>query len=326
MTKKPKILVVGSFTMDLIVSSEKFPESGETVIGCGFSTAPGGKGANQALQAAKLGAQVTMVGRVGKDNFGKEIINSMEMGGVDISHVKIDSEAPTAIGNIQLQVTESGTANRIIVFPGANMRITQEDIAFLKDSIGDYDFVMLQHEIPQSINETVAEYAFDFNIPVMLNPAPSAPISQNLLSKLAYLSPNEHEAYDITGTYPDSDINIKKAADFLISSGAKNVLITLGKKGSAFSDGSDLIKSPSIDCGSVVDPTAAGDSFIAAFCTALASGLQPDEAMAFANFTAGITVTRMGAQTSLPNLSEVISLMNKNGYKTTGGGIFKWTC
>lgn len=314
----PRILVVGSFVMDLIVSAAHFPESGETVIGCGFSTAPGGKGANQALQAARLGAKVTMVGRVGKDSFGEEILNSLQAGGVDVSKVKVDETASTAVGNVQLEVTESGTANRIIVVPGANMCVTPEDVFFLQEEIKQYNLVILQHEIPMEINAIVAGYAAAAGVPVMLNPAPAAPIPAALLKNVTYLSPNEHEAAAITGIVPEGEDGIIKATKALQNLGVKQVLITLGKEGCAFSDGTEVVKRPSVNCGRVVDPTAAGDSFIAAFCTAVSAGLSAQKAMEFANCTAGITVTRMGAQTSLPVLAEVLEVMKKNGYNKDG--------
>lgn len=199
MKKVPKILVVGSFVMDLIVSTEKLPGSGETILGNNFRTAPGGKGANQAVQAARLGSDVTMVGKVGEDDFGKRLVNSCKESGINTHYVAINHEVSSGIGNVLLEVNDSKTAkNRIIVVPGANMTITEDDVAFLKDTIDQYDMVMLQLEIPMRINELVAKYAFDKGVPVMLNPAPAAKLSAELLSCLTYISPNEHEAADIT--------------------------------------------------------------------------------------------------------------------------------
>lgn len=323
MEKRPKILVVGSFVMDLIVSTPRFPSAGETVIGCGFSTAPGGKGANQALQAARLGAEVTMAGRVGNDSFGAQILASLQKGGVDISHVRIDKEEATAVGNVQLEVQEKGTQNRIVVVPGANMRVAPEDVSFLEKEIRTYDLVMLQLEIPMEINEIVAGYAAAADVPVMLNPAPSAAVPETLLSKLTYLSPNEHEAADLTGYCPEGEEGIQETAEALRALGARQVLITLGKHGCVFADADGMVKSPCVDCGPVLDPTAAGDSFIAAFCTAVSAGAEIPEALAFANCTAGITVTRMGAQTSLPTGAEVLEMMKKKGFQINGG-TWKW--
>lgn len=313
---KPKILVVGSLVMDLIVTTERFCNAGETVIGNGFSTAPGGKGANQAVQASLLGADVTMVGKVGNDDFGRNLINSAKASGVNTDYIFITDSAPTAVGNVQIQKTDKGTENRIIVVPGAIFELTIEDVAFLEEKIADFDMVIMQHEITQSVNCKVAEYAKAKGVPVMLNPAPSAEVPMELISCLTYISPNEHEAEDIIGIKPEGDDAIDKAVAALHNMGVNNVIITLGKAGCAFSDGIKLINSPSIDIAPVVDPTAAGDSFIGAFCTATAAGIMPGDALVFANCTAGITVSRMGAQTSLPTYDEVISAMKANGYKT----------
>lgn len=188
MNRKPKILVVGSFVMDLIVSTEKFPGSGETVLGKSFRTAPGGKGANQAVQAARLGADVTMVGKVGGDSFGRELIASAQAAGIHTQHILQDPDNPSAIGNILLEVAEGQKSkNRIIVVSGANMAITPDDVAFVRDIVSEFDMVMLQLEIPMQINELVAQYAFEKGVPVMLNSAPSAPLSAALLSHLSLI-------------------------------------------------------------------------------------------------------------------------------------------
>lgn len=312
--KKPKILVVGSFVMDLIVTAERFPNIGESVIGKSFLTAPGGKGANQAVQAARLGAEVTMVGMVGSDDFGTALLNSLEDSGVDISHVKRTDKASTAIGNIQLQSNENGVDNRIIIVPGANYEITTQDVAFLKDEISKFDILILQQEIPKEVNLEVAKLAKAANVPVMLNPAPYREISDDLYECLSYISPNEHEAADMTGVELNTEENIITAVNTLKKKGVGNVLITLGERGCAFSNGKNLIYGESIKQEKVVDTTAAGDSFVAAFCTAISSGLKIEQALIFANCTAGITVSRMGAQPSLPKLEEVKALLKEKGY------------
>lgn len=313
---RPKILVVGSLVMDLIVTTERFCSAGESVIGCGFNTAAGGKGANQAVQAARLGADVTMVGMVGNDDFGRNLINSAKESGVNTDYIFVTDNAPTAVGNVQIQKNSEGTENRIIVVLGANFELKAEDIASLEDKISNFDMVMLQHEIPKEVNLKVAKLAKAKGIPVMLNPAPAAEVEKELISCLTYISPNEYEAEAIVGIKPEGDDAIGKAVDGLHSMGVKNVLITLGKEGCAFSNGKTVINSPSIDIAQVVDPTAAGDSFMGAFCTAVASGIAPEDALLFANCTAGITVSKMGAQTSLPTFDEVMSLMTEKGYET----------
>lgn len=321
MLKKPRILVVGSFVMDLTVSTEKFPGSGETVLGKSFRTAPGGKGANQAVQAARLGADVTMVGKVGDDSFGKELIQSSKKAGIHTDKILIDDNASSAVGNVLLEVGEGKAArNRIIVVPGANMTILPEDIAFLKDTIDRYDMVIMQLEIPMKIDELIAKYAFDKGVPVMLNPAPSAELSDEFLSCLTYISPNEHEAADLTGVQihrNGKEVNssdVRSAVKILLDRGVKNVVITLGNAGAIAANRKEFIYKPCIDVVKVKDPTAAGDSFVGAFSTGTCAGLSAAQALDFANYTATLTVSRTGAQPSLPKLQEVLGLMKQQNY------------
>lgn len=320
MLRKPKILVVGSFMMDLIASTRRAPGAGETVVGEAFHTAPGGKGANQAVQCARLGAEVTMVGKVGSDSFGKIMTDTAKASGVDVSHVMTDPAVSSGVGHILLEVTERGTQNRITVIPGANFTITPEDVAWLKEEIQNYDLLMLQFELPMEVIETVARYARDKNVPVMINPAPAAPMSKVLLSCATYLSPNEHEAAILSG-HPlraeeggvnEADLTAVAAA--LRRQGVENLIITLGENGSASAGKDGISHTPCVKMPHVVDPTAAGDSFVAAFCTGICAGLSQREALAFASHTAAITVSRLGAMPSLPAVAEVQSLMLERGY------------
>ena len=315
---KPKILVVGSFVKDLTVSTNRFPEVGETVLGCGFQTASGGKGANQAIQAARLGAHVTMVGKVGDDIYGKEMINSCVESGIDCSRVKIDKDTPSAIGNVQLQIDKDGkTQNRIIVVPGANMAITNEELSFLESEIKDFDIVLLQLEIPMKVNEFVVDCANRNGVPVMLNPAPSAPLSDSIMSKLTYISPNEHEAADLTGVtirhdgaHVNSD-DVKAAINVLLDRGVKNVLITLGTAGAAFGNENEFFICPSLPNIIAVDPTGAGDSFVGAFSTFISMGIDHQKSVRIANYVGSLTVSKMGAQPSLPWLKTVNDLIRE---------------
>ena len=320
MKRRPRILVVGSLVMDLTVTTRVFPNSGETVLGVSFQSAPGGKGSNQAVQAARLGADVTMVGCVGQDFYGEALLRSAKENGVDTAHVRIRSTAPTSTGTIILEEDQTGsTQNRIIVVPGANMEWTPEDIGFLRSSIQEYDLVLLQLEIPMEINRQVAEMAHRAHVPVMLNPAPAAPIPDELLSCLTYLSPNEHEAAAISGISIRKDAPALMKEDILAvwqyfqKKGVQNLLITLGDRGAAIvCEESGVHLSPAVPDVRAADPTAAGDSFIGAFCAARSCGMAPAPALAFANRTAAITVSRKGAQPSLPSLDEVLSAIAKN--------------
>lgn len=315
--KKPKILIVGSLGMDLTFSTNIFPNEGETVIGKSFRTAPGGKGANQAVQVARLGADTTMIGKLGKDANGEELLKTIDEAGVHRENMLFDDEVPTQVADIILEEAEGkDTKNRIIIIQGANMTIKPEEIEFLKEDIKNYDMVILQLEIPMQINELVAKYAYDAGVPVMLNSAPSAPLSDELLSHLTYISPNEHEAKDITGveiTYKeDGDIDmdaVKKACEALRAKGVKNALITLGGSGAAILTDDGFFHSPCCKGLDVVDPTAAGDSFVGAFCSAVCAGMKMEDVLYFANHVAALTVCGFGALPSLPTLQQVEDFM-----------------
>ncbi len=309
--KKAKILVVGSMNMDLITSGDRFVKSGETIYGTAFSTAPGGKGANQAIQAARLYADVTLVGKIGNDAFGRELLKSANDSGVDTSKVIVDENVPTGIADIQLCKTESGTLNRIIIVPGANGAITVNDVSFLKEKIKEYDMVILQHEIPQEINVELAGYAAEAGVAVMLNPAPAAKIPDALMKNLTYISPNEHEAAELTGICAGSEDELEKIISAFSELGVKNTLITLGKAGAVLGNGEEYLRCPSVDYRPVVDPTAAGDSFIAAFCVAHSAELAKADSLYFASVVAAVTVSRMGAQPSLPTLDEALSALSE---------------
>ena len=321
--KMPKILVVGSLVMDLIYSVSRVPNEGETVNnGLSFASAPGGKGANQAVQSARLGVNVTMIGKIGRDIFGDELLKAIQEAGINTDNIIRDGIYSSAVSNIILEaVPGQKTKNRIIVVPGANMKLTVDDVEFLKDKISEYDLVIIQLEIPLEVNRRVVEYAYAKGVPVMLNSAPYEPLDDDLLSKLTYISPNEHEAYGLTGiktTADDGSIDIKKvemAAKALRNKGVQNVIITLGSNGVAFMNKDMFIVKPCIDIVKVVDPTDAGDSFTVAFCSAVCMDMTPEKALDFANYTATLTVSKMGAITSLPTIEEVKDLMKKDNYR-----------
>mgnify|MGYP003609111058 CR=1 FL=1 len=314
MGRRPKILVVGSLVMDLIVSTERFPDAGETVLGFDYSMASGGKGANQAVQAARLGADVTMYGRIGEDDIGQRMLESVSGAGVDTANIRRTPGVSSAIGNVQLEVQGEKTMNRIIVVSGANMRIIPEDVSELKEGIAAYDMVILQHEIPMAINELVAAYAYAKGVPVMLNTAPSAPVSPEMLSHITYISPNEFEAADLSGVQVLDEASARYAVEVLLEKGVKNVLITRGSAGAVLGNDHEFISSPCVYCEHVQDPTAAGDSFVGAFCCAVCLGATNEEALLFANCAAHITVSVKGAQPSLPTLEQVIGLMRAKGF------------
>ena len=321
MQKKPRILVVGSFVMDVIAATERVPAAGQTVYGKSFHTAPGGKGANQALQCARLGAQVTMMGCVGDDLFGRQLLEIPRQAGVDISRVVIRRGISSGVGHVTLEVTEHTAQNRIVVIPGANQTLTVEEVAWLRAEMSSFDMVLLQLEVPIEVNLAVAGWAREAGVPVMLNPAPATELDERLLRLVTYLTPNEQEASAETGLPLRMDRrgiqrdDLKQIAAALRARGVENVIITLGGNGSAvvLDDGIRYI--PCVHMEHVADPTAAGDSFVAALCVGLSVGLPQTEALAFASHTAAITVSRMGAMPSLPTLDEVERLLQERDYR-----------
>lgn len=259
-----------------------------------------------------------MVGKVGADSFGDALIASARAAGVNTDHVLRCGDASSSVGNITLEIDGEGNrSNRIIVVPGANMKITPEDVAFLREGIADYDMVMLQFEIPMEVNELVAGYARAKNVPVMVNPAPAAPIPDGLMACTTYLSPNEHEAAALTGLpiRVENGLHVEDVcavATAMGERGVRKLLITLGGNGAAVSSGNEVVYVPSVPNVRVADPTAAGDSFVAAFCTGVCVGLSERQAIDFARNTAAMTVSRPGAQPSLPVLKDVIRFMEEH--------------
>ena len=321
MQRKPRIFVVGSFVMDVIATTERIPPSGQTVYGKEFHMAPGGKGANQALQCARLGADVTMMGCVGDDLFGEMLLETPRAAGVDISRVVVHKGVTSGVGHVTLEVTEHTAQNRIVVIPGANRTLTVDEVAWVKDEISTYDMVLLQLEVPLEVNLAVARWAKEAGVPVMLNPAPATELDDELLSLVTYLTPNEQEASmethlplgtDERGLKKD---DLQKIAAALWSKGVENVIITLGGCGSAVVGADSIRYIPCVRMPHVADPTAAGDSFVGALSVGRSAGLTQEQALAFASHTAAITVSRMGAMPSLPTLEEVLALMRERDYQ-----------
>ena len=320
MKKTPNILVVGSFVMDQIAVTKVVPREGQTVLGEAFRKAPGGKGANQAVQMARLGAHVTMAGKLGRDANGEEMIRVCREAGIDVSHVAYDDALASGCAVIVLQEKPSESAqNRIIVIPGTNMAITEQDISFMEDEISKYDMLVLQLEIPMHINLAAAKIAHAAGVPVMLNSAPYAPIPEELLACLSFISPNETEAEDMTGVHIAHDENgidmdsVRKAAQILRARGVENVLITLGSAGCYLLTTEGEFTTPCATGVKAVDPTAAGDSFVGAFCVGTCCGWSWKEILTFANHTAAVTVSHMGAMPSLPLLTAVEEGMKVRG-------------
>lgn len=295
------ILVIGSANMDLVVSTERFPQPGETVFGKKFGMYPGGKGANQAVAAAKLGGNVYFLGKMGKDTFREKLCASMQKDGVNLDHLLIDSEASTGMALITLN---GGGQNEIIVVSGSNMSLSPADIESKRPIFAAARFVLLQLEIPLETVTQAARLAKEQGAIVILNPAPACELPPALLRLIDYLTPNETEAELLIQQGVHDQNSAQAAATKLLAHGVKNVVLTMGDKGALLVNREKVELFPAKQV-QAVDTTAAGDAFNGALAFALANGKMVDEAIRFANTVAAYSVTKMGAQSSMPTLEQV---------------------
>ncbi|WP_338752177.1 ribokinase [Bacillus sp. FJAT-52991] len=286
-----KIVVIGSSSMDLVVTSAKRPVAGETVLGDSFKTVPGGKGANQAVAAARLGAEVYMIGCVGDDHYGSVILKNFKENGVLIDCVEPITHMESGTAHIILAEGD----NSIVVVKGANNYVTPDYVEKARDLTASADMVMIQQEIPVETVEYAASLCQEVNVPLLLNPAPARPLSAEVIEKASYLTPNEHEA-----TILFSDLSASEA----LSKYPNKVFITEGKHGVRYFNGEQEVLIPSYTVD-VVDTTGAGDTFNAAFAVALAEGKSFEESIRFANRAASLSVTKFGAQGGMPSRQEV---------------------
>ncbi len=299
-----KICVVGSINYDLVAKGIRIPRPGETLIGSEFITAPGGKGANQAVAASRLSGHVSMVGRVGEDAFGSQLIDNMKHNQVDTSLVW--RTAGTASGVALIMVDQTGQ-NSILVAPGANMSLTLADIVSARDVITSVDVLLLQFEIPVEVDIEAARLAHLSGVKVILNPAPARSLPVELAQWVDFLIPNEYEAQIIGGAYPPlTKSNVVK----LMDTGIENIIVTLGGEGVELINVSGIKRFPAFKV-IPLDTTAAGDAFVGSFAVALAEGQPLDEAIRWGIAAGGLATTRMGAQPSLPNREEVEQLLRK---------------
>lgn len=299
MSQKPHIAIIGSLNMDIVVEADRPPMLGETVMGKQVHFIPGGKGANQAVASARLGAKTTMIGAVGNDAFGQELILAMRHEGIDTEAVKTVSDSPTGVASIVLAQGD----NQIIVVAGANEDCLPQDLTTQEDRIADADLVLLQLEIPLETVVSAAKTAKRLGKTVVLNPAPARPLPDELLQNVDVLIPNESELFLLAGVEAGHDI--ESAMRSLLNKGVQTVVTTLGAKGAAYlseSDGAGFVPSHSVQ---VVDTTGAGDSFNAGFSYAYATGCSVADSVAFATKVAALAVTRLGAQAGMPTLTQV---------------------
>ncbi|NGP45134.1 ribokinase [Bacillaceae bacterium SIJ1] len=289
--KKPKIAVIGSASMDLVVTAARHPHIGETVLGESFETVPGGKGANQAVAASRLGADVYMIGRVGADAYGEEIVRNLQTEGVHTEYVEPVTHKKSGIAYIILAEGD----NSIVVVKGANDEVTTDYVKASLPLLQECDLVMMQQEVPEETIIETSRLCTTIGVPLLLNPAPAREIPHTVVEQAAYLTPNEHEASILFGGLPKSKVLEKYANKLFITEGASGV---------RFNDGHEEIVVPTYSTN-VVDTTGAGDTFNAAFGTAISEGKDIKESLRFANRAASISVTGFGAQGGMPTRAEV---------------------
>jgi ribokinase len=301
MSTPPKIVVVGSVNIDMVVKGKSLPAPGETVAGGQFVLAGGGKGANQAVAAARLGGNVTLVAKVGQDMFGDQALAQFRKEGIDIEGILRDPVHATGVALIL--VDEKGE-NMISVASGANHALKPEEIDNVASLIENADLLMLQMEIPLDCIRRAVELAAKAGVPVILNPAPASPLEASLLRLVTYLTPNESEAEKLTGVPVHDEASAQRAAKKLMDVGVRNVIITLGSQGALAvnSEGSWMVPSFPVKA---IDTTAAGDAFNGGLACAVASGKPLIEAVRDANLVGALSVTKLGAQPSLPTAEEL---------------------
>lgn len=286
-----KICVIGSSSMDLVVTSSRRPGAGETVLGESFKTVPGGKGANQAVAAARLGGEVTMIGRVGDDDFGQKILNNFKANAVNTQNVKPVTHSESGTAHIILAEGD----NSIVFVEAANREVTPEYVDQAAEVIRNADIVLIQQEIPEETVVRVSSLCAEYGTPLLLNPAPARTVPQEVIDNAAYITPNEHEAEILFQGMSPAEA-LRKYPNKLF--------ITEGSKGVRYFDGAEEIIVPAYKV-EAVDTTGAGDTFNAAFAVALAEGKPLQESIRFANRAASLSVTKFGAQGGMPTRDEV---------------------
>ena len=300
-----KIIVIGSCNTDMVIKADRLPIPGETVIGGTFFMNPGGKGANQAVAAARLGGKVSFISKTGNDVFGKQSIELYNTEGINTNYISSDENSPSGIALITV---DSHGENCIVVASGANALLSPEDIESARAEIETGAIVLMQLEIPIETVEYAAELANKKNIKVILNPAPARALSDKLIKSLYIITPNESEAEILSGIKVKDWESAKKAAKVIHAKGANIVVITLGSKGSLIYENDEYhhVEALKVDA---VDTTAAGDTFSGTLCVGLSEGKSIIDAVKLATNACAVTVTRMGAQSAIPYRKELLELV-----------------
>lgn len=295
------IVVIGSSNTDMIVQTPHIPKPGETILGGTFSTAAGGKGANQAVSCARAGGQVTFVARVGKDMFGDQALQGFRTDGINVDYVGADPEAPSGVALI---IVDDKGENSIAVASGANGHLSVADVEAAQTAISGAGIVLMQLEVPLATVEAGARMAQAQGAQVILNPAPAQPLSDALLQNVTILTPNETEAEMLTGIAVQDETGAQKAAETLKAKGVNTVIITLGAAGAYVhaADFQGMVPGFKVE---PVDTTAAGDTFNGTLAVGLAEGMSLQKAVQFAHAAAALSVTKLGAQPSAPDRAAI---------------------
>lgn len=288
-----KIAVVGSINMDQTVIADRIPLKGETLFGSSINYIPGGKGANQAVAMAKLGAEVEMFGCVGNDDNGRKVVENLNNNGVKTNNIKVIDGVPTGLAIITLGDND----NTIVVVKGTNNLVSIEYVNSIKDELLKYEMVVLQHEIPLETVHYVIDLCSKNNIPTVLNPAPAEKVPMEIIDKVTYITPNEHEVGLIFGK--------DKTIEELLKKYPKKLIVTLGSDGVAVAlNEKDILKVP-VRKTTVVDTTGAGDTLNGAFCVRMCKGDSIENALKYANTAASLSIEKLGAQSGMPTDDEV---------------------
>jgi len=302
------VISLGSINMDLVVRTPRFANPGETLVGLDFYTAPGGKGANQAVAAGRLGVDTLMFGRIGNDFFGKNLLKNLRENNVGVEGVKTDNSLPTGTALITV---DNNAENTIIIIPGSNGAVSDSDIDNLTPFLEEAKILMLQLEIPLDTVVAAAKLAKENEVKVLLDPAPARELPDELLKLCDFITPNETEAEILTGVKVNGPDDAKKAAKILIKKGVQAVIVKMSSKGSYYYDGSTeiLFSAYKVDA---VDTVAAGDAFNGGFAAAFSEGKTIEEALQWANACGALSTTKPGAQPSMPSREELVSFMKEN--------------
>ena len=308
MKKKPNVLVIGSSNTDLTIKSDKLPKPAQTVLGKEFFIASGGKGANQAVAAARAGANVTFIAKIGDDIFGNNNIMTYKKDGINTNHIIIDKGNHSGIALIMV---DNEGENLISVASNSNFNFKPNEIKEKEDVIKAANIILLQNEIPPATNIKIINLAYKLNKPVLLNPAPGPenPIDSELIKKIDYLTPNRNELELVSGEKISKDLDIENIGSNLIKKGLKTLIITLGSKGSMLID-SEINHIPAYKVRAV-DTVAAGDCFNGYLGSMIASGKDIIDSIKIASAAAAISVTIRGAQPSIPKIDEVLEFIQK---------------